>query len=142
MAVLYPSQQWCDEWKKAINTSQAIMSTGKNWGVGFNGNLVFEIRPGAGLDKTTYLFISSAAGKCTDCRIIEDPSTVDYGFHVTGDYSNFKEVVKGDKDFIAGVVTGIFKLSGPMFRIMTNAKFIRAVANSISSFEAEYLGEK
>lgn len=141
MAVLYPSQQWCDEWKKAINTSQAIMETGKKWGVGFNGNLVFEIQPGGGLEKTTYLFIESAAGKCTDCRIIEDLSSVDHGFYVKGNYSDFKEVVKGNKDFIAGVVTGVFKLNGPMLKIMTHAKFVRAVANSISSFEAEYLGE-
>lgn len=141
MAVLYPSQEWCDEWKNAVNASPAMTKAGEKWGVGFNGNLIFEIQPGAGLEKTTYLFIASAAGKCSECRIVEDPATVEYGFYVKGAYADFKEVVKGDKDFIAGVVTGVFKLDGPMLKIMTNAKFVRAVANSISSFEAEYLGE-
>lgn len=141
MAVLYPSQEWCDEWKKAINTSQAINESGKQWGVGFNGNMVFEIQPGGGLETTTHVFMAAEAGECSECKIIEDPSTVDYGFYVKGNYSDFKEVVKGKKDFIAGAVTGVFKLDGPMFKIMRHARFVRAVANSISSFEAEYLGE-
>jgi hypothetical protein len=49
--------------------------------------------------------------------------------------------VRGEKDFIEGVVKGIFKVKGDMSKIMRNAKFIRAVADSISSFEASYLGE-
>jgi putative sterol carrier protein len=141
MAVLYPSQEWCDEWKKAINANRAIKEAGKNWGVGFNGNMVFEIQPGGGLETTTHVFMAAEAGECSECRIIEDPLTVQYGFYVKGNYSDFKEVVKGNKDFLAGVVTGVFKLEGPMLKIMSNAKFVRAVANSISSFEAEYLGE-
>jgi hypothetical protein len=32
-------------------------------------------------------------------------------------------------------------MQGDMVKIMQYAKFIRAVANSISSFESEYLGE-
>jgi putative sterol carrier protein len=141
MAVLYPSQEWCDEWRKAINASQRIKESGKRWGVGFNGNMVFEIQAGGGLESTTHVFMAATAGECSECKIIEDPFTVDYGFYVKGNYADFKEVVKGNKDFIVGVVTGLFKLEGPMLKIMTHAKFVRAVANSISSFEAEYLGE-
>jgi putative sterol carrier protein len=141
MAALYPSQEWCDEWKKAINSSSTIREAGKNWGVGFNGNMVFEIRPGGGLETTSHIFIAAAEGECTECKVIDDPLTVQYGFYVKGNHSDFKEVVKGNKDFLAGVVTGVFKLEGPMLKIMNHAKFVRAVANSISSFEAEYLGE-
>jgi putative sterol carrier protein len=141
MAVLYPSNEWCEEWKTAINDSKAVQETGKNWGVDFNGNWVFEITPGGGLDKTTYVYLEAKAGKCTDARILDDPSEVDAGFFCTGPYEEFKHVVKGEKDFIEGVVRGIFKLTGDMARIMRNARFIRAVADSISTFEAEYLGE-
>lgn len=96
---------------------------------------------GGGLETTTHLFMAAEAGECSECKLIEVPSTVEYGFYVTGNYKDFKEVVKGRKDFIAGVVTGTFKLEGPMTTIMRHARFVRAVANSISSFEAEYLGE-
>ena len=141
MAVLYPSQEWCEEWKKALNKDEAVAQTGKNWGVGFNGNFLFEVQPGDGLDETAYVYLEAAAGKCSDSHLVKDPSEVELGFFVIGSYADFKPVVKGEKDFIEGVVRGVFKLKGDMSKIMRNAKFIRAVANSISSFENEYLGE-
>lgn len=138
---IYPSQEWCDEWKKAMNGDEAVAKTGKNWGVDFNGNWLFEVTPGSGLEKTVFVYLEAAAGKCSDARMIDDPSTVDPGYFVIGSYEDFKPVVKGEKDFLAAVVTGSFKLKGDMTKIMRNAKFVRAVANSISSFESEYLGE-
>ena len=141
MAVLYPSQEWCVAWQKAINESPAVQATGKNWGTDFNGNFVFELQPGGGLDETSFVYLEAKAGECSDAKLVQDPASVDPGFYVTGNYADFKDVVKGDKDFIEGVVKGIFKLKGDMSKIMRNAKFIRAVADSISSFEAEYYGE-
>jgi putative sterol carrier protein len=140
MAV-YPSQEWCDEWQNAINADKRVAETGKNWGVDFNGNWLFEIAPDAGLEETTYVYLEAAAGKCSDARILDDPSAEEAGFVVTGSYSDYKPVVKGEADFLAGVVKGTFKLQGSMLKIMQYARFIRAVANSISSFESEYLGE-
>ena len=138
---LYPSQEWCDEWKNALNNDPAVEKTGKKWGVDFNGNFLFKVQPGDGLDEEAFVYLETAAGKCTESRILKDSSEADLGFDVTGSYGDFKAVVKGDKDFIEGVVRGIFKLKGDMAKIMRNATFIRAIANSISSFENEYLGE-
>ena len=141
MAALYPSNEWCEEWRKAINNSEECAAKGKNWGVDFNGNFVFELIPSGGLDKTTYLYMETKGGKCTAARLIDGPSTVDAGFCASGSYEEYKNVVKGKKDFIESMVRGLFKLKGDMSKIMRNAQFIRAVANSISSFEAKYLGE-
>ena len=138
---IYPSQEWCDEWKLAINDDVAVAKTGKNWGVDFNGNWLFEVTPGGGLEDTAYVYLEAAAGKCLDARMLDDPSEEDAGFVVTGSYADFKPVVKGEADFLAAVVKGNFKMRGDMVKIMQYAKFIRAVANSISSFESEYLGE-
>ena len=137
----YPSQAWCDEWKRAMNDDPRVADTGKNWGVDFNGNWLFEITPGGGLEETAYVYLEAAAGKCADARILEDPSEEEPGFFVTGSYADFKPVVKGEADFMAAVVKGTFKLRGNMLKIMQFARFIRAVSNSISSFESEYLGE-
>jgi putative sterol carrier protein len=138
---LYPSQAWCDQWKEAINADPRVAETGKNWGVGFNGNWLFEVTPGAGLEETAYVYLEAAAGKCADALLLAGPSEKEPGFVVTGSYADFKRVVKGEADFLAAVVKGTFKLRGNMVKIMQHARFIRAVANSISSFESEYLGE-
>lgn len=141
MAVLYPSNEWCEAWKNALNSSETVQETGKDWGVGFNGNWVFELTPGGGLDRTTYLYLAAEAGKCTAAHLIDDPSEVDAGFLCTGSYEDFKQVVKGEKDFMGSVMRGNIRVKGNMSKIMRSARFIGAVADSLSSFQAEYLGE-
>jgi putative sterol carrier protein len=138
---LYPSQEWCDEWRTAINNNTAVREAGRNWGVDFNGNWLFEIMPGGGLEDTAYIYLEVHAGECRDARMVDDPSAKDAGFYVTGTYPDFSLVVRGEKDFIVGVVKRQFKVKGDMARIMRNAKFIRAVSSTFSSFESEYLGE-
>jgi hypothetical protein len=138
---LYPSQEWCDKWKDALNNDAVVAETGKNWGADFKGSFLFEITPGSGMDKTHYVFLDAKEGKCLESRMMDSPGNLDPGFSVTGSYGDFKLVVKGEKDFIEMVVRGALKLKGDMSKIMRNAKFIRSVANSISSFPNEYLGE-
>ncbi|MDH4207801.1 MAG: SCP2 sterol-binding domain-containing protein [Anaerolineae bacterium] len=138
---LYPSQEWCDEWRKAINNDTAVREKGSNWGVGFNGNWLFEVTPGGGLEHTVYIYLDISAGECHDARMVDDPSKVDPGFHVTGSYADYKQVIKGEMDFIAGVVKRRFRLKGDVAKIMLNSRFVRAVAGTFSSFESEYLGE-
>jgi putative sterol carrier protein len=140
MAVLYPSQEWCDAWKEALNNDEALAEKGKNWGVDFNGNWLFVLEPSGGLEKTVYIYLEAREGKAGDVRMIDDPSSVEAGFMAIGSYADYKAVVKGEKDLLQGVMTGSFKLKGNMAKVMRNAKFIRAVANSISRFEADYLG--
>jgi putative sterol carrier protein len=138
---LYPSQEWCDAWKNAMNNDQACVENGKNWALDFPGDFLFEVTPGAGLDKTIYVYANSKGGKCLELKMLDNPGNIQPGFYVTGSYSDFKPVVKGEKDFIEGVVRGLLKLKGDTSKIMRNAKYIRAMAASISSFKSEYLGE-
>ena len=134
MAALYPSNEWCQEWKNAINSSDAIKEAGKDWGSGFNGNWIFEIGAGGGLDNTVYMYLEAKAGECSDLRLIDDPSEFDVGFYCTGSYEDYKAAVKGVKDFIQGVVRGTFKLKGNIMKIMKYGGFIRIVANSLQTF--------
>jgi hypothetical protein len=141
MEALYPSQEWADQWKAAINGSSAIAELGKEWGVGFNGNFLFELRPGGGLEEITYIYLEAAGGKCSDARKLTDASGLVPGFTVSGSYADFKPIVKGEKDFIEALLKGTFKMKGDMTKVMRYAKFMRAVANTLSSFKASYLGE-
>ena len=138
---LYPSQEWCEEWRTAVNDDAAVRATGARWGVDFNGNWLFEVTPGGGLEDTVYIYLAVSAGECHEARMMNDPSGLDAGFHVIGSYADFKEVVKGERDFIAGVVKRRFRVQGDVGKIMLHSRFVRAVANTFGAFESEYLGE-
>ena len=140
MAVLYPSQEWCDEWKNAINSNKACREKGENWGVEFDGTFLFEIAADEGLQETRYIYFDGKGGTCHQARIVPGPQELQVGFHVRGPYSIYKKVVKGEMHFIESLVRGkIRRLSGDFGNIMRNAPFIGELAASISSFEAEYL---
>jgi len=142
MPVLYPSQEWCDEWKNAINNSKECKEKGEKWGVDFNGTYLFEISPNEGLEKTKFIYFDAKGGTCHEARMVSGPEEVEAGFHVRGPYSIFKKVVKGEMHFVESLVRGkIRRLSGDFGKIMRNAPFIGALSASISSFEAAYLGE-
>jgi hypothetical protein len=127
---LYPSQAWCDARRTAINNDTAVCETGKNWGVDFNGNWLFEVTPGGGLEDTVWIYLVVSAGECHEAHMLADPANVDTGFHVTGCYPDFVQVVNRR-----------FRVQGDVGRIMRNSRFIRAVANTFSAFESEYLDE-
>ena len=141
MAVLYPSNEWCQEWKNAINSSENIKEAGKDWGVDFNGNWIFEITAGGGLDSTAYMYFEAKAGECTNIKLIDDPSEVEVGFYCTGSYEDYKGVIKGEKDFIQGVVKGTFKLKGNIMTVMKYGSFVRILVDSLQKLESEFLGE-
>jgi putative sterol carrier protein len=141
MAFIFPSPEWCSECMKKLNESEAVAATGKNWGVGFNGNWVFEAQPGAGLEQPIFLYMEMGGGKCSDCRIIGEPSEVDAGYYCYGSYGDFKAVVKGERDFIGAAMKGDFKVKGDMSRVVKNAKYVAALARVLSTVDSEFLGE-
>ncbi len=141
MTIIYPSEEWCEAAKEALNSNSELSRLGKKWGVGFNGDWIYELEPGGGLEKTAYVFIQYKAGECQGARIINDPSEVESGFHVKGSYADFKDVLTGKKDFIEGMVRAKFKkVSGDGKHLMRNAKFSKAFTDALRSVDTEFLG--
>ena len=141
MGVLFPSQPWADSLKKVLNEDKPFEEHGKTWGVEFKGDFLFEIQAGAGLEKTTYLYLNLKDGKVLDSIIYEDKPELDTGYVVSASYANWKPPVKGQKDFIECIIRGQLKLDGDMGRFMRYAKFARALADALDKVDAEYLGE-
>ena len=142
MSVLYPSDKWCEAAVDALNSNPELIRLGKKWGVGFNGDWIYEIEPGAGLEKTTYLFIRYKAGKCRGAGIVSDPSKVECGFHVKGSYADFKDVMSGKKEFIEGMVRAKFKkVTGDGKQLMRNAKFSKVFTDTLRSIDTVFLDD-
>ncbi len=51
MTIIYPSKEWCHAAKDALNNNPELSKLGKKWGVGFNGDWLYELEPGGGLDR-------------------------------------------------------------------------------------------
>ena len=142
MTIVYPSEEWCVAAMESLNSNPELVKLGKKWGVGFNGNWLYELEPDARLEKVAYVFIRYQAGECQGIEMVTNPSEVDAGFHVKGAYSDFKDLLTGKKDFIEGLVKAKFRrVKGDGKQIMRNAKFSKAFTETLRMADTEFLGE-
>lgn len=143
MALKLPSdaEEWVQEWRQNLNESEEYDDAGSGWGVGFNGDFLFEIRPDDVYDGDPfYLFLELEDGTCDHAELVDDPDDVDWGFAFRGDYSDWKRLFAGEIGAVQGMMEGLFDLDGDQQKVMqySNAAVIMTeTANQIDT-EFEY----
>ena len=136
--VLYPSKEWLEEYRKRLTQSKEYKEAGKGWGVGWNGDFIFQIES-IPIDKisiedlpadlakeleeytingTSYSYIQLKDGKCKGARPLKDPKEVKVGFIMKGPYENWKKLTKGEIDVTRALLTRKFRLEGDMAKVM------------------------
>lgn len=159
--VLYPSKEWLEEYCKMLNQSKEYKEAGKGWGVGWNGDFIFQIE-NIPIDKisiedlpadlakelkeyivngTSYSLIQLKDGECKGTRPLKDPKEVEVGFIMKGSYENWKKMTKGEIDATRGLLTRKFKLEGSMAKVMRYTRASSIMTNISSSIKTEFIDE-
>jgi putative sterol carrier protein len=159
--VLYPSKEWLEEYRKMLNQSKEYKEAGKGWGVGWNGDFIFQIE-NIPIDKisvedltadqakelkeyiingTSYSYIQLKDGECKGARPLKDPKEVEVGFIMKGPYENWKKLTKGEIDATRGLLARKFKLEGNMAKVMQYTRAANIMTNISSSIKTEFIEE-
>jgi putative sterol carrier protein len=159
--VLYPSKEWLEEYRKMLNQSREYKEAGKGWGVGWNGDFIFQIE-NIPIDKisvedltadqakelkeyiingTSYSLIQLKDGECKGARPLKDPKEVEVGFIMKGPYENWKKLTKGELDATRALLTRKFKLEGNMAKVMQYTRAANIMTNISSSIKTEFIDE-
>jgi len=159
--VLYPSKEWLEEYRKMLNQSKEYKEAGKGWGVGWNGDFIFQIE-NIPIDKisvedltadqakelkeyiingTSYSLIQLKDGECKGARPLKDPKEVEVGFIMKGPYENWKKLTKGELDATRALLTRKFKLEGNMAKVMQYTRAANIMTNISSSIKTEFIDE-
>ena len=162
--VAFPTPDWLEEYVKRLNESKDLAELGKGWGVGWNGDFIFQLDdlPLEKIDKlpegdiknymkelvekyvtgkTTYAFIQLKDGKCLGARVIKDPSEVQAGFKLSGPYECWKQLAKAETDATKLVLTGKMKLQGDMSKVMRYIRGAITLGKIASEIPTEFLDE-
>ena len=162
--VAFPTTDWLDEYVKRLNESKELAESGKGWGVGWNGDFIFQLDdlPVEKIDKlpegdlkeymkgltekyvtgkTTYTYIQLKDGKCLGARVVKDPSEVQAGFKLSGPYECWKKLAKAETDATKLVLTGKMKLQGDMSKIMRYIKAAQIMGKIASEVPTEFIDE-
>lgn len=141
MAKTFPSEEWFEALKSNLNSNAQWQHAAEDWGVGWNGNFVFDIVPEEddSLDENVKFFIGMKSGECTDVHRVEDLSEENQGYVMTGKYENWKRMVTGDLDPMEGLVSGQFEVDGTMSTLMQYEDAAGLFMDECTTIDTEFL---
>jgi putative sterol carrier protein len=131
---LFGTEEWLMAYMKELNSNEAYAEAAKTW----EGDFIFVFRKDDILDHDLFLWVDLWHGKARDGRILSSAEEVDAAFIFEGPYSNYVKLVEGTLDPIKGLVTGKFKLTGNIAKVMRAVKAAQELVRTITLTETEF----
>ena len=134
----FPSQDWADAYKEAINTNDAYKTAGKDWTHGAVA-MVVKADAALGIADDTALWLDIDRGLCTDCRLMPASEAQDAPFIIVADYARWKSVIRRELDPIKGMMQGKLKLTkGHMPTIVKYVNSSRELVNTTQRVDTKF----
>lgn len=131
----FPSLEWADEYVKKLNDNADYKESGKTW----EGDISFVIEKDQDLAETYYLYLDLFHGECRDFKFATKLNDIPNAeFKYIGPFTNWVRLIKKEIDPIQGLLTGKFKLEGPMMKIMSYTKAAQEMVSTASSVQTEF----
>jgi putative sterol carrier protein len=158
---IFMSKAWMDEYRKMINQNKEYKDSAKGWGVGFNGDFIFQVEK-IPVDKmpvkilpadvakqmkeyivngTSYMVLALKDGECTGAYPIKDPKEAKVGFVMKGPYENWVKLAKAQLDPIKALLARQFTLEGDMAKVMKYAKAASLLVSTCAATKPEFADE-
>lgn len=139
MAKQFPSDEWFEELKRRLNDNDTYSEQAEGWGVDFDGDFIFTVQPGDGLNETVQYFIGLHDGDCTEVYEVDDPTEEKNGFNLIGDYSSWQDLARGELGAIEGIMSGDFELEGSMNTLLKYQDAATTFVGTCSEIETEFV---
>src|SRR6185436_1408250 len=108
----FGTPEWARALVEAINASSEYRNSGANWGVGFNGNVLFAFEAGGALAAPRCLLLRLEGGKSTGAEFVAGPSHPDAGFTLRAPYPLWREILSGKTMAATAILMGRMKVEG------------------------------
>lgn len=138
MALPFPTNEWIEEWEEELSSNPDYQESSEGWGVDFNGNFIFQLEADDRLPEDRYFFIGLEDGDVFDCREIDDPENVDYGFIYRGSYADWVRLTEGEVGAIDGLMSGVFELDGDMQKVLQYSDAATVMTENAAEIDTEF----
>lgn len=139
MAKQFPGDEWFDELKDRLNDNETYSEEASGWGTDFDGDFIFTIKPGDGLHESVHYYIGLHDGDCTEVYEVSNPAAEDNGFQMSGEYSSWKQLVRGELGAIEGIMSGDFELDGSMNTLLKYQDAATTFVGTCSEIDTEFV---
>ena len=137
MALKVFSDEWVQAYMEAINSSP-YKEAGKDWRSGVVA-LIVEKNPEVGLEEELGVWLDLNEGVCREAFICGAEKASTAPFCISGQYSQWKQVLMKELDPIKGMMQGRLKLKGDLPTIVRYVKASQELVNASSTIDTEFL---
>jgi len=138
MALEFGTPAWAGALVDAINASSEYRNSGRTWGVGFNGNVLFAFEPGGPLPKALYLLLRLEGGKSSGAEFVPGPTHPDAGFTLRAPYPLWREILGGKTLAATAILMGRMKVEGNTVALLKHAGAHRSLMHCVASLDTRY----
>ncbi len=138
MAYLFPSAEWVEAFKEAINASEAYRKSAAKW----EGDFYFIISPGGPIKEPFVMYLDLWHGECRDAYMVKDMSEKSPEFIIEGTLDVYKQIFDKKLDPIRALVSRKLKLKGNLGKIMRSVKATLDLVNAAATVPTIYPDEQ
>lgn len=141
MAFDFPSQQWADAYKEAINASEAYRKAGKDW---THGKVAYVVAADAavGIAEDTAMILDLHQGECRSILVVPASEVQDLPFIVLAKYPQWKQVMKREVDPTKALMQGKLKLTkGHMPTMVKYVHASKALVDATANVDTHFKDE-
>ncbi len=138
MAYPFASEEWVRALVEEINGSSEYRNAAAEWGVGFNGNLLFVFEAGEGLSQDQRLLIRLEGGACQGASLVDADPHAEAGFALRAPYALWRTILEGKTLAATAILTGRMKVEGPKMTLLKHTAAHRALIHCTASVETVF----
>jgi len=135
MASKFGTAEWAAALKQEINGSSEYRNAAEEWGVGFNGNLLFVFEADKEAPQDRSLMLKLSGGSCQDAEFVDTVSHPDAGFVLRGPAHLWREILQRKTMAATAILTGKLKVEGERMQLLKHTAANRALIHCTASVE-------
>lgn len=141
MAFTFPSAEWAAEFKQQVQGSAAYRQAAATWTFGPVA-LLTRADPSLGLDEDIGMWLDIDRGTCRDVRVVPRAEAAQAPFCITGDYAQWKSVLRRQLDPIKAMMQKKLELKGQMTTIVKYVNASKELVECAARVPTRFLDEK
>lgn len=136
---VFPSEEWIQALEAILYNDEEYKKAGAEW----EGDviMVMEAEPGL-LDETFYYYSKPHHGELLEAHKLDTLEGHDAAFVISGPYSVWKQIVKGDAEAMQMMMKGKLRIKGDMQYLLRYAKFQQIGMKSLTKVETVFVDEQ
>lgn len=137
MAYLFPSAEWVDAFREALNSSEPYKVSAAKW----EGDFYFIVSPKGAIKEPVKFYLDLWHGECRDAYIVEGEDDKKPEFIIEGTLDVYRQIFNHKLDPIRALVSRKLKLKGNLGKIMRSVKATLDLVNAAASVDTRYPDE-